>query len=53
MRSTTILHPLEDTFFATCKKALKRQWKDIMTKLNHMKDGEDVTCEEFLQELNV
>ena len=43
----------EDTFSETRKKALKQQWNDIMTKLNDVKDGKDVTFEQYLQEFNV
>ena len=55
MRSTMILHPLEDTFSEPDIKRLKQQWKDIMTKLNDFKDGQNITLnfDDFLQELGV
>ena len=53
MRSTQILHPLENDISPATKRNLKQSWKDIMKKLNDMKEGEDITFDQLLQELGV
>ena len=53
MRSTQILHPLDDNASETVIRARKELWKNIKNKLNDLKEGEDVTYEQLLKELDV
>jgi hypothetical protein len=53
MRSTQILHPLDDNASDTVIRARKELWKNIKNKLNDLKEGEDVTFDQLLKELDV
>ena len=53
MRTTTILFPLEDNFFPARVKTLKQSWRDIKERLNDFKDGEDITFNQLLSDLEV
>ncbi|CAB4024389.1 Hypothetical predicted protein [Paramuricea clavata] len=53
MRSTQILHPLDDNASETVIRGRKGLWKNIKNKLNDLKEGEDVTFEQLLKELDV
>ncbi|CAB3999556.1 ATP-dependent DNA helicase PIF1 [Paramuricea clavata] len=53
MRSTQILHPLDDNTSDTVIRARKELWKNIKNKLNDLKEGEDVTFDQLLKELDV
>ena len=53
MRSTQILYPLEETISSTTKRNLKQSWKNIMKKLNDLKEGEDITFDQLLKDLDV
>ena len=54
MRATTILYPIsvEEEEHAQLKQ-LKETWKSIKKQLNDMKEGEDITFEQLLLNLNV
>ena len=53
MRTTTILFPLEDNFSPARVKTLKQSWRDIKERLNDLKDGEDITFDQLLSDLEV
>ena len=53
MRTTQILYPLDDCVTQTKVKKLKESWKDIIKKLNDLKEGEDITFEQLLNNLGV
>ena len=53
MRCTQILYPLDNETFPTVAKPSKELWKSIKNKLNDLKDGEDITFDQLLQELDV
>ena len=53
MRSTTILHPLENDVSQAEVKKLKEIWNDIKKKLNDLKEGENITFDELLENLGV
>ena len=53
MRTTQILYPLDDSVTQTKVKKLKESWKDIIKKLNDLKEGEDITFEQLLNNLGV
>jgi hypothetical protein len=53
MRSTQILHPLDDNASETVIRAEKELWKNIKNKLNDLKEGEDVIFDQLLKELDV
>jgi hypothetical protein len=53
MRSTQILYPLDDDTSETVIKSKKELWKDIKNKLNDLKEGEDITFDQLLEELDV
>ena len=50
---TTILFPLEDNFSPARVKTLKQSWRDINKRLNDLKDGEDITFDQLLSDLEV
>ena len=47
MRSTKILYPLDDV------RKLNVLWKNIKQQLNYMKEGENITFDQELTNLNV
>ena len=53
MKSTTILHPLGDDVSETEVRKHKDTWKNISKHLNDMKEGEDITFDQLLINLNV
>ena len=53
MRSTQILYPFDDDTSETVIKSKKELWKDIKNKLNDLKEGEDITFDQLLEELDV
>jgi hypothetical protein len=53
MRITQILYPLDDTISSTNVKNLKESWTDIKKKLNDLKNGEDITFDQLLDNLGV
>ena len=54
MRATTILYPVDvEEEEQTQLKQLKKMWKTIKKQLNDMKEGEDITFEQLLLNLNV
>ena len=53
MKSTTILHPLGDDVSETEVRKHKGTWKNISKHLNDMKEGEDITFDQLLINLNV
>ena len=53
MKSTTILHPLGDDVSQTEIRKHKDTWKNISKHLNGMKEGEDITFDQLLINLNV
>ena len=53
MRSTQILYPLDDDTSETVIRSRKELWKDIKNKLNDLKEGEDITFDQLLEELDV
>ena len=52
MKSTTILHPLGDDVSQTEIRKHKDTWKNISKHLNGMKEGEDITFDQLLINLN-
>ena len=53
MRCTQILYPFDNETSPTVAKPSKELWKSIKNKLNDLKDGEDITFDQLLQELDV
>ena len=53
MKSTTILHPLGNDVSETEVRKHKDTWKNISKHLNDMKEGEDITFDQLLINLNV
>ena len=53
MRSTKILYPLDDDVSDNDIKKLKVVWKNIKQQLNDMKEGENITFDQLLTNLNV
>ena len=53
MRCSQILYPLDDNTSPTVAKSTKELWKNIKNKLNDFKEGEDVTFDQLLEELDV
>ena len=53
MKSTTILHPLGDDVSEAEVRKHKDTWKNISKHLNDMKEGEDITFDQLLINLNV
>ena len=53
MRSTQIFYPLDDDTCESVIKSKKELWKDIKNKLNDLKEGEDITFDQLLKELDV
>ena len=53
MKSTNILHPLGDDVSETEVRKHKDTWKNISKHLNDMKEGEDITFDQLLINLNV
>ena len=53
MKSTTILHPLGDDVSETDVRKHKDTWKNISKHLNDMKEGENITFDQLLINLNV
>ena len=53
MRSSQILYPLDDDTSQTVIKSKNELWKDIKIKLNDLKEGEDITFDQLLKELDV
>ena len=53
MRSTQILYPLDDDTSRTVIRSRKDVWKDIKNKLNDLKEGEDMTFDQLLKDLDV
>ena len=53
MRSTQILHPLNDNTSQTVMRNKKDLWKYIETKLNDLKEGKNITFNQVLEKLGV
>ena len=53
MKSTTILYPLGDDVSQTNIRKHKDTWKNISKHLNEMKEGEDITFDQLLINLNI
>jgi len=53
MKSTSILYPLGNDMSQTEIRKHKDIWKDISKHLNDMKEGEEITFEQLLINLNV
>ena len=53
IRSTKILHPLEDSISENDVRKLKDMWKNIKQKLNDMKEGENITFDQLMIDLNI
>lgn len=54
MEATEILYPIDvDEKAHNQLKQLKETWKNIKKKLNDMKEGEDITFDQLLLNLNV
>ena len=54
MKATTILYPIAvDEDAHNQLKQLKEIWKNIKEQLNDMKEGEDITVDQLLFNLNV
>ena len=53
MRATQILHPLDDTIPSNIAKNAHLLWKDIQKKLNDLKEGEDISFDQLLTNLDV
>lgn len=54
MKATAILYPIDEDEKAPNKlKQLKETWKNIKKKLNDMKEGEEITFDQLLLNLNV
>ena len=53
MRSTTILYPLDDDMQKNDIKQHKETWKAVKKQLDDLKEGEDVTFDQLLLNLNV
>ena len=53
MKSTSILYPLGNDMSETEIRKHKEIWKDINKHLNDMKEGEEITFDQLLINLNV
>ena len=53
MRSTKILYPLEENTCPILVKSSKELWKKIKNTLNDLKEGKDISFDDFLKELDV
>ena len=53
IRSTKILYPLDDNVSEKDIRKLKVSWKNIKQQLNDMKEGENITFDQLLADLNV
>ena len=53
MKSTSILYPLGNDMSETEIRKHKEIWKDISKHLNDMKEGEEITFDQLLINLNV
>ena len=53
MKATQILYPLENETELNCGKKHKETWKSIQKQLNDMKEGQDISFDELLENLNV
>ena len=53
IRSTKILYPLDDDVSENDVRKLKVLWKNIKQQLNDMKEGENITFDQLLTDLNV
>ena len=53
MRSTKILHPLEENTSPILVKNSKELWKKFKNTLNDLKEGKDISFDELLKEFDV
>ena len=53
IRSTKILYPLEDNISENNVTKLKVMWKTIKHKLDDMKEGENITFDQLMIDLNM
>ena len=53
MRTTQILYPLDDSFSGTIARKLKESFRNIKKTLNDLKEGEDITFDQLLTNLEV
>ena len=53
MRSTQTLYPLESNIIQATKINLKQLWKNTLKKRNDVKDGEDLTFDQLLKDLDI
>ena len=53
MRSTKILHPLEENTSPIFVKNSKELWKKIKNTLNDLKEGKDISFDKLLKEFDV
>ena len=53
IRSTKILYPLDDDVSENDVRKLNVLWKNIKQQLNDMKEGENMTFDQLLTDLNV
>ena len=53
MKSTNILYPLDNDMCETAIRKHKDDWKNISKHLNDMKEGEDISFDQLLTNLNI
>ena len=53
MKSTSILQPLGNDVSETDIKKHKDSWKNISKHLNDMKEGQDISFDQLLTNLNI